>query len=447
MIAPRLIDRIQVLLAAMLGIALMCWLAWPGFFTFDSATQLAQARGIIPLDDANPPIMALAWRGLDHLWAWPGVMFAAITLGYWSALAALVWRLFDRTAWRWAVFALVALWPPAFVTLCHVWKDCAMAAALLAACACIVNWQRGGVRGWFVGALAWLAIASCLRYNAIFAAAPLTLWLCWPRSAQPALRARAVGAAFAMLLSVILLIVPSLFARSVGATPRHAWTTVALWDLAGVSIRDNTLLIPARLFNRPTTVADLAHDFSPVTNVNTFLPGSIKLSYYQDYSKDDLDALWDAWTGAIVHHPHAYIAHRLAFSRWQFLGYARDTPRGLAFSPNRYDQSFIKLGLPDVDQNAPWLRAMEWLRTTPLFAGICYIVIAIIAAIIAWRRRRIRDPLPVLALTASALGNALPLAIISGSCDFRYLIWTVLTALIALPLALMPAHGVPHRAD
>jgi hypothetical protein len=263
--------------------------------------------------------------------------------------------------------------------------------------------------------------------------------LCWPRIAQPTSRARAAGGAIAVMLSVMLLIAPSLFARSVGATPRHAWTTVALWDLAGVSIRENTMLIPARLFNRPTSVADLAHDFSPVTNVNTFLPGSIKLSYYQDYSKDDLDALWNAWTDVILHHTHAYLAHRLTFSRWQFLGYEQDTPHGLAFSPNRYDQTFIKLGLPEVNQKAAWLRAMEWLRTTPLFAGIWYIVIAIVAAAIAWRRRSMRDPLPVFALSASALGNALPLALISGSCDFRYLIWTVLTALIALPLALLPA--------
>ena len=432
-------EWIQQWLAATLGIALMWWLAWPGYFTFDSATQLAQARGVIPLDDANPPVMALAWRGLEHLWAWPGVMFAAITLGYWSALAALVWRLFERTAWRWTVFALVALWPPAFVTMCHVWKDGAMAAALLAACVCIVNWRRGGMFLWLPGALLWLAVACCLRYNAILAAAPLTLWLCWPRAPHPSLYVRVAASAFALVLGIALLIAPSLFARAVGATPRHAWTTVALWDLAGVSIREQQMLIPSRLFNRPTTVADLAHDFSQATNVNTFLSGSIKLSYYQDYSKDDLDALWQAWTGAILQHPQAYLAHRLAFSRWQFLGYQHDTPHGLAFSPNRYDQSFIKLGLPDVDQHAPWLRAMEWLRTTPLFAGIWYIVIAILAAAIAWRRRRARDPLPVLALSASALGNALPLAIISGSCDFRYLVWTVLTALIALPLALAPA--------
>ena len=436
-----LMDRVQMLLAAALGIALMWWLAWPGYFTFDSATQLAQARGMIPLDDANPPIMALAWRGLERMWTYPGVMFVAITLCYWYALAALVWRLFDNARWRWLVFVLVALWPPAFVTLCHVWKDCAMAAALLAACACIMAWRRGGHPAWIGGALLWLAVSSCLRYNAILAAAPLTLWLCWPRVAQSALRTRATASVVALILTAALLIVPSLFARAVGATPRHAWTTVALWDLAGVSIREHTMLIPARLFNQPTSVEDLALDYTPVTNVDTFLQNRIKLSYYQDYSTEDLDALWQAWTGAILHHTHAYLAHRLAFSRWQFLGYAQDTPHALAFSPNRYNQTFIKLDLPDVDPQVPWLRAMEWLRTTPLFAGIWYVLIAIVAAVIAWRRRRARDPLPVLMLTASALGNALPLAIISGSCDFRYMIWTVLAALLALPLALLPARA------
>jgi hypothetical protein len=433
--------RWQASLAALLGLALMLWLAWPGFFTYDSAFQLAQARGLMPVDDANPPLMAMVWRGLDRLWAYPGALFALISVGYWFALAALVWRLFERTAWRWSVFALLALWPPLFVTMCHVWKDCAMTAALLAACACIANRRRGGGLAWTLVALFWLAIACCLRYNAITSVAPLVLWLCWPRAAQPRARTYTTACMATVAVSLLLLMVPPMFARAVGATPRHAWVAIALWDVAGVSIRENQMLIPPRLLNRPTTVADLAHDYTPVTNVNTFLPGRIKLSYDHDYTPDDVAAAWDAWTGAIVHHPRAYLAHRLAFSRWQYLGYDSSTPKGLAFSPNRYDQSFIKLGLPPVDPHAPWLRMLEWMRTTPWFAGIWYVLIASIAAAIAWRRRALRDPVPALALALSGLGNALPLAIISGSCDFRYLIWTVLTALIALPLSLAPAGG------
>ena len=439
MTAATLKDRLQMLFAAALGIALMCWLAWPGYFTYDSASQLAQARGVLPLRDVHPPLMALVWRGLEHIWPYPGVMFALIVVGYWYALAALVWRLFDKPWWRWMVFALVALWPPLFITMCHVWKDCALVATLLAACACIAIRRDNGNRVWVGFALLWLAASTCLRHNAIFAVVPLTLWLCWPRVAQPAARARAMASAIALMLSVILVVTPALFSRAVGASPRHAWAAVALWDLAGISIREHTMLIPARLLNQPTSVADLAHDYTPVTNVDSFLSGQIKLSYDQDYSQADVDALWSAWTGAILHHPRAYLAHRLAFSRWQFLGYEQDTPHGLAFSPNRYDQTFLKLDLPQVDQQALWLRAMEWLRTTPLFAGIWYIFITIVAAGIAWCRRKVRDPLPVLALSASALGNALPLAIISGSCDFRYMVWTVLIALIALPLALLPA--------
>ena len=433
--------RAQSLFAAVLGLALMCWLAWPGFFTYDSAFQLAQARGLLPLDDANPPLMAMVWRGLDHLWTYPGALFALISVGYWFALAALVWRLFDRAAWRWTVFTLLALWPPLFVTMCHVWKDCAMTAALLAASASIANRRRGGGIGWTAVALVWLAVACCLRYNAITSVAPLALWLFWPRAARLGARATLAACVVAAVASVVLLAIPPIFARAVGATPRHAWVAIALWDVAGVSIRENEMLIPPRLLNRPTTVADLAHDYTPVTNVNTFLPGRIKLSYDNDYTPDDVAAAWNAWTGVIAHHPRAYFAHRLAFSRWQYLGYAQDTPKGLAFSPNRYDQTFIKLGLPPVDPHAPWLRALEWLRTTPLFAGIWYVLIAGVAAAIAWRRRGARDPVPALALALSGLGNALPLALISGSCDFRYLVWTVLTALIALPLALAPATG------
>lgn len=433
--------RRQAGLAALLGLALMFWLAWPGYFTYDSASQLAQARGLLPLGDVHSPLMTLTWRGLDRLWPYPGAMFALISVGYWFALAALVWRLFARTTWRWGVFALAAVWPPLFVTMCHVWKDCAMTAALLAACVCIARFRRSAGRAWIFLALVWLAIACCLRHNAITAIAPLALWLCWPRDGWPTARVGWRAFALAAGLSMVLLAIPPIFARAVGAAPGHPWSAVALWDVAAVSIRENRMLIPPRLLRRPTTVADLAHDFSPLTNVDTFLPGRIKLGYDSDYTAQDVAAVWDAWLDVIVHHPRAYLAHRLAFSRWQFLGYDKDTPKGLAFSPNRYDQPFIKLGLPPADPQAPWLRVLGWMRTTPFFAGIVYVLLAALAIAIAWRRRALLDPVPTLALALSGLGNALPLAIVSGSCDFRYLIWTVLAALIALPLALRPARG------
>ena len=450
----------QPALAALFGIVLMLWLTWPGFYTFDSVWQFAQARGLQPLNDQHPPLMALVWRALDYLWPdflppRAGALFALLVVGYWSALAALVWRLFDGGVRRWLMFALIGLWPPAFIIICHVWKDGLAAAALLAACAGIVAWHRFGRRSGFVFAVLWLIAAASLRHNTILAAAPLALWLAWPgdglmpsaastrHDPAPSVRRTALRTgALTLALCLAMAIVPPLITRATHAHEGHAWTVVALWDLAGISVRENRVLIPHDMIIGTLDLQDLRTAYVPYSVPGLFEPGKIRLSFEDDFSDEDLDTLRSAWLHAIWNYPGAYLHHRLAYARYQFLGYPRDATRDLTFSPMRLELPQIPMHLPPVDSNAPWLRLMEWLRPTPLFAGALYVAIAFVAAFIAWRRRRGRDPLPALALSTSALANALPLAVIGPSADFRYMLWSVLASLLALALALQPGARV-----
>ena len=449
----------QPLLAALLGIALMLWLAWPGFYSSDSVVQFAQARRLLPLSDEHPPLMALAWRALDHLWPdflppRAGALFALLVVGYWSALAALVWRLFDGNARRWLIFALIGLWPPAFIIICHVWKNGLAVAALLAACAAIVAWRRFGRRSGFVFALLWLIVAACLRHNGIFAAAPLALWLAWPCGASIArdapIRLPPVAqrtGAITIAICLAMAIAPPLVARVTHAHAGHAWTIGVVWDLAGMSVRENRVLIPQDMVIGTLSIEDLRHGYVPYAAPALFDMGKIRLSFEDNFSDADLSALRSAWLHAIWNYPGAYLQHRLAYARYQFLGYPRDAIRDPTFSPMRLQLAQIPMQLPPVDTNSPWLRMLEWLRPTPLFAGALYVAFAFIAAWIAWRRRLGRDPLPVFALSASALANALPLAIIGPSAEFRYMIWSVLASLLALALALQPGERVlrtPH---
>jgi hypothetical protein len=430
----------QPAFAALLGIALMLWLAWPGFYTYDSVNQLEQVRGILRLGDEHPPLMVLVWRLVDRIWSNPGGMFALLVACYWAALAALVWKLFDGGVRRWFAFALVGLWPPAFIVLCHVWKDGLTAAALLAACAGIVGWRRSGSRSGRVFAVLWLVVAACLRHNAILAAAPLALWLAWPRAIGDGRQRVALRtASFTAVVCLAMAITPPLLARAAGARPGHIWTIVALWDLAGMSVRENRVLIPPSEIIGSLSVQDLRRGYAPYNAGILFELGKIRLSYEQDFSSAELASLRSAWLRAIRTYPGSYLRHRMAFSRYQFLGYPRAAIRDLAFSPMRIELPELPLHLPPVDTRAPWLRMMEWLRPTPAFAGALYVAMAMAAGILAWWRRRARDPLPALALAASSLANALSLAFISPSADFRYLIWSVVAAWLALLLALQPA--------
>ena len=62
------LDRLvtaRVILVA--GWALFVIYAFPGYMSYDSVWQLVQARHLEPFNEWQPPMMALIWRGLDHV--------------------------------------------------------------------------------------------------------------------------------------------------------------------------------------------------------------------------------------------------------------------------------------------------------------------------------------------------------------------------------------------
>lgn len=154
--------------AAALGMALTLAVFWPGLMSADSAWQYAQALGLRPLDDSVPPLMTLAWRALDGLVPGPGAMFAQLVAAWWGGIAAVVSFLPLRRVPMFGLVLGIGLFPPTFIVLGHLWKDVAMAAALLWAVAAILAHARERRARWRMLALLALAVACAMRHNAIF---------------------------------------------------------------------------------------------------------------------------------------------------------------------------------------------------------------------------------------------------------------------------------------
>src|SRR3974390_642078 len=105
-------------------------LLYPGYFSFDSWVQYAQAIGKMPISDRNPPFLTYIWGGMIDVTSSAG-SFMALNQGiYWLAAlvfsSALATGQFARTL----LLVFVGLWPPAFMMIFHVWADAAMLAAL-----------------------------------------------------------------------------------------------------------------------------------------------------------------------------------------------------------------------------------------------------------------------------------------------------------------------------
>lgn len=422
--------------AAALGMALTLAVFWPGLMSADSAWQYAQALGLRPLDDSVPPLMTLAWRALDGLVPGPGAMFAQLVAAWWGGIAAVVSFLPLRRVPMFGLVLGIGLFPPTFIVLGHLWKDVAMAAALLWAVAAILAHARERRARWRMLALLALAVACAMRHNAIFAVLPLLAWLCWPVvPAQPTGRTRTRSAAVFLLLAAALAVAPGAFTHAVRARPTQAWTVVALWDLAALSIAADRVLIPSSTMYLPVTVDELRGVYLPYANPPLFGLGKFYVSLYVPYAPPKVRDVQQAWLAAVAERPADYLRHRATLARYLLLGIPRELPRELVYVPDRIVPSGIAYVPPPVDSNAAGFRAIEWLRPTPLFGGALYLALAAAAVLLA-RRNATRQP-AVTALAASSWANTLPLLVISGSAEFRYLAWSVLAALLACAFALV----------
>ena len=178
--ARRRASPAPVVAIAIAVFALAVFTLYPGFYTFDSAYQLYQAR-TGEYHGLQPPTMTLAWAGLLGLGLPPGSLLV-VHLAALCAGAALIGLSLPRP---WGLIApLVLLWPPFLALFGHLLIDVGLAASLLLATGWIA-WTRATGRG----ALGWwaaipLAYAVGVRHNALLAVPPLFFLLLAHKSSR-----------------------------------------------------------------------------------------------------------------------------------------------------------------------------------------------------------------------------------------------------------------------
>src|SRR3978361_1462553 len=132
--------------------------AYPGYMSYDSAWQFAQARGVEPINEWQPPVMAVLWRFLDDIIAGPFLMLVVQSVLFLGGSHVLLRRVVKpRTA---AVIAVLLLVIPQNITVMAViWKDSQMAGFLMAAIAALFS-QR---RAWRIFGYVCLFLATGVR--------------------------------------------------------------------------------------------------------------------------------------------------------------------------------------------------------------------------------------------------------------------------------------------
>lgn len=431
-------------LAALIGIAISLWLFYPGYLSWDSAYAWYQARHG-QYDGSQPPMLAMLWHALLPFWPGPGGVFVLQIVLLWSALAAVASAL-PRSARRQAGLVLaLGFWPPLFGLAPHLWKDLWTLIGFAWAIAFALREQRAPHRAWRM--LAWLAIvfACAFRYNAITGALPLLAWLVW-RDASA--RAKTAFASWRVtiataLLAIVVMAVAGLPGRAASVRQvDELWSAVTLWDAASVSLQENRLIFPPELVEPSLTLAELRAHYLDYSNTTVFETGKLKLSFDAPYNEAQRAALNRLTLDLPLQHSRAYFRHRLRLSQLLF-GLDR---AGLP------DDQVLMPGIVVYGDNPALRVAPSTARATvqaglsaaihtPLFAGWLYLLFAAVTMLIAGGSRR-----ALAAVTAaSALAYALPLCLVSGSAEFRYLAWPILATLLALVLLANPRDRLRQR--
>jgi hypothetical protein len=312
--------------------------------------------------------------------------------------------------------------------------------------------ERPGWRYRLLALLMLLLACSC-RHNAITGVVPLLLWIVWrslgelPQLAR--LHTRPLARALTALPIVVVLglglqalaQLPT-FADGVKRTPA-VWSVVALWDMAAVSIAEQRMIFPEDVVVVGARVDDLRAHFTDWSNTTVFNSGKLIPTLAADFSDAQIAELRHAWLRLPIDHPGPYFAHRLRLAELLFGFDNAALPDHQVLMPG-----FVPMdGNPEIvqGQNAVRDAVLGWGRRHtdgPFFMGWLYLLLATATGFAAIPGFLRNDPGSALAgaIAASALAYALPLALVSGSAEFRYLAWPIQAALLA-PALLWLRHG------
>ena len=394
---------------------------YPGYMSYDSAYELAQARHIELMNDWHPPVFSILWRFTDSIIAGPFPMLVIQSTLFILGVRALLRYVLSPRAAAVATIALL-LAPPTVVVFGVIWKDALMAACLVSGVACLFT-QR---RSWRLAGYVFIFFATALRYNSAAATLPIVILQFGWGVAMPRWRRVALASALWVAIALGAVLLNGHFVQE----RKYPWqTSVALADIAGVikyapnltdeEVHRETPGVPWHITDH--LQARVRTGYRPTNHflILTSEPGQI---FEYPTTDEHRAALTAAWKQLVSTYPRAYIHHRLSVFRAQM-----GNDSGLVWD-GFTDPVYIDL-LGHRALHSPlqqkWVNAMFWLEETVVFRSSFYFLIAL-ALLPLCRRNRL-----ALVLLASGIVYELGFLVAAPAVGFRYSQWLAETTMLA----------------
>lgn len=282
---------------------------YPGYMSFDSGHHYKQLQSG-EWTTFQPVIILWFWSFTDRIIAGPGGLFLLFLSIYILALGMIAYHM-QGAVWTRILVLLTALLPVNIMIFPHIWKDIGLLVLVLFSVAWLLVYERRQHRLWLWFSIFSLWLGILFRFEAVLYLLPL-LWLQMNKlssSAEPnrygkkhLWRIVSMVGIFCMLS---LLGQKSLSHLS-AAKQITLWPTIALWDIARVSVYEQEILLPTSIIDPKVTVEDIAKSSHNWTNTTLYA------NIYLPLSADELQhrQLLKLWLSLPFTYPESYFLHR-----------------------------------------------------------------------------------------------------------------------------------------
>jgi hypothetical protein len=426
---------------------------WPGHLSYDSAVQLVEGR-TGGYSFWHPAVMSWLLGIFDAVLTGTGlfVLFdAALVFG----ALALALSVPKRASWTSAVVAAFCVLTPQFLLYSGiVWKDVlftgAAAFGFLLIALAADRWGNLKVRiTVIVTALLFLALGALARQNGAVALPPAAFALGWIARKQEARAPVLSGILYgAGSLSAMLLVCGcawlALETRHAGQSgPAGQFRLLQTYDLAGALHADPGLALDRLHDDDPWLEhlmrTDAARLYTPERNDT--LAGATSLQ--RALIRTDEATVPAQWRDVVRQHPLLYLNVRWEAFRWVLL-----TPDLPACRPVFAGVANVEPTLRELRMNARFDARDRALTSyalayagTPVLSHATYLVVSLFCLLALLRRRTPAD-IAIAGLVLSAFVFTLSFFVISIACDYRYLYFLDVTALLAAAYLSSDAGGI-----
>jgi len=292
---------------------IFCGIFFPGMMSSDSEAIYKEVLKH-SYSDHHPPMMAYLWHYLNYLHPGPALMYLFNMLLLWASIYILALDIFKNTKYLKYYCMLIPFIPQVIVYAGWIWKDIIFTfgyglLSMYLAHKIIrqekISWPASTI--FFIS----LCYFTSVKYQAQFICPIIICWFFYTQNLCK-FKIKVFLATFIASTAVIVSVngLNYFLVTERGTGSSHSWQYVKIFDLAGMSVNSDTLLIPKKLLTHTNvTVQDIKNTYTLAWETLIVEKNSVIRVPVND---EERKLLLITWQSTVLHHPLSYLKHRYA---------------------------------------------------------------------------------------------------------------------------------------